>query len=379
MSGLYSVEDLLDPQYLSPFYSEIASANMNNPFLQFYAGSGGIDNPGDIIEMTYFPANKTPVPLNKKGSPAKTQSLIGAQSYFHKPIHIFNELTLPLHSVMNMRAPDSQAVDPKGRAEIDRQFKAFVYRQNLARSVAISKAFANGVIYVDPDGVILESSSGAELTIDLQVPAGHKSQLDYNGGGAIINTAGDNSAALILEDLRQIRVAAEEQNAEYPNHVWMHSTGLGWLRANTEIKAYIQGGGSPERTEYLLNGYGASGTNGVNGVTFELGGYTWHFYDGTYTASDGTVKPLIPTTKAIITPDPNPTWFRNYNGMEIVPTQVGVFGGFQEALNSVGEIYGDFAYATIGHNPPKISIFAGTNFLYAFANPNAVWMPTVDF
>jgi len=52
---------------------------------------------------------------------------------------------------------------------------------------------------------------------------------------------------------------------------------------------------------------------------------------------------------------------------------------FEEAMSKTAKVYGDFAYLRVDDNPVKLTMRMGMNFLYAFADPNAVWMPTVDF
>lgn len=367
MGGLFSVEDILDPQFLSEAYKEVATSQLSNPLLDFY-GKSPKPYTGDTIEMTYFVADKEPAPVNAKGSPARTQTPRGAKKYYHTPIHVFNELTIPLASIVNMRQPESQMVDSKGMQELQRQFELFGGRQQLTKAVALSKALVDGVVYVDPNGAILESSSGAAVTINLQVPAGHKSQLNYNGGGDIIAAAWDVAGTKILTQLDNLRAAAEAENAEVPRHIWLPTAAKAWFRENTEIKAFIQGGGaSPEYVDKALQG-----------SFMDLGGFTFHWFDGTYTAADGTTKPFIPATKAIITPDLG-NWFRHYETDELVPTQTGIFDNLQSAMGATTQIFGDFAYAALSHNPPKLSLFLGTNFLFAFANVKSVWMPTIDF
>jgi hypothetical protein len=254
----------------------------------------------------------------------------------------------------------------KGKAEITRQFDKFAARHKIFRAVCLAKSLADGEIHFRSDDVVLESSSGAQYTVDFAVPAGHKDQLDYNGGGDIIGTAWDAAGALILRDLDEIRIAAQEEGAEEPRHIWLHGDAKQWLRANTELKGYIQA--TPEKANAILDG----------SMIEDLNGWTWHFFSGTYTASDGTAQPYIPRTKAIITPDVGP-WLKAANGSELIPTQIGVFSTPDEALANAVEIFGDFAYVALEHNPLSLRMFMGTNFIHAFANPNAVWMPTVDF
>lgn len=82
--------------------------------------------------------------------------------------------------------------------------------------------------------------------------------------------------------------------------------------------------------------------------------------------------------RAIITPVPGP-WLRAANGSELITDLEGIFASADEALESVVEVFGDFAYLKLIDNPAALVLRMGTNFVYAFANPNAVWAPTIDF
>jgi hypothetical protein len=54
-------------------------------------------------------------------------------------------------------------------------------------------------------------------------------------------------------------------------------------------------------------------------------------------------------------------------------------GSVQEALGSLTEVYGQFAYLYLNTNPIKLSLMLGDNFYYGLADTNAVYMLTVDF
>lgn len=370
MSDLYSMQDVLNPQFLSKAYSKIASLSVQNPMLDFYSRPENYD--GDVIEMVVYDDDREAAPINAKGAPARTQDTRGASKSYFSPIHAFNEVTIPMASVQFLRQDDNPALQNMGIQELRRQMELFGRRHRALRAVTLAKALSDGIVYYDTDGKVLESSSGAAVTVDLKVGATHKSQLAHasNGGSDIINTAWDQAGASILTDLEQIRDAAEYDKAPPPKHVWFHTTAKQWLRANTEIKSYIQYVDAA-RADQLLN----SMSNG----SFVVGDYVFHFYNGTYVGADGsTVRPLIPITKAIITPDVG-DWFRHYECAELVPTGEGVMSSIEEALGNVQSVYGDFAYLRLDDNPVKLTMRMGANFLYAFADPNAVWMPTVDF
>ena len=394
MATFAELRELLDYRSLGAVYEEYGRLGAPNPFFKSYvddavieasaeamailddggsaqdipvmstAGGGSVERfDTDSVEWIYLSQVKTAAPLNKRGASARVLQPTGTQSRKITMCHVFNEMRLGMDSLRALREPDNWTLQRLGRTEVTKQIKDFATKHAVMKQVFLSKAFTDGVVYVDDDGNILESSSGAELTIDLGVSSTHKSQINP-GGGAIIATAWDNAAAKILTQLENLKVQAEIENADPPRHIWLNGLNRKWLRDNTELKA-LYAGITP------LNQL-------LSGDSFELGGFVWHFYSGTYTDSSGTTQYYVPVDQAIITPDLGP-WFMNAIGVEAVPTSIDVAGSSDEALNSLTEVYGDFAYAKLEHNPPRVSTFFGTNFIYGFRNPNSIWMPTVDF
>lgn len=369
MSSGYGVAEVLNPRFIQSYYEEIASIKASeDPFLSYWDSVPAEDQQGDQFEIVYYPTSKKPSRINKRGGQAIDVDLEGVKKYHAAPIHVFNRLPFAMDSYQWIREPDSEMLQNKGQRELDRQMREAVEKVQTLKKVCIAKALVDGVLYFDAAGNILESSSGAAITLDLQVDATHKSQLAHasNSDSDIIDTAWDQAGANILEHLDKIREAAEHDNAEEPRHVWLHTTAKQWFRANTELKAYMEN--SQRDIDSVLRG----------NVIEDLNGFTFHFLHTTYTDSSGTIRPLIPKTKAVITPDVG-NWFLKVQGDTLVPNKTGVVGTLQEGVNSLDMVYGDFAYVNVSQNPIGLEFYHGARFLYCFRNPGSVWMPTVDF
>ena len=372
---MYSMQEVLDPQFLSTEYTKVSSISQSIPFFDFFVPSGSEENyAGDQIEMPRFAGERRAAPSNKRGSPARTLNVNAGEKVLAVPIHFFNEITLPRDCLRYLREPASPAVQNKGVTEISRHLRDFGYRQKVAKAVHLSKLMFNGIIYYGFDGGILESSSNAELTMDFSMGATHQDQLAHasNGSSDIIDIAWDSASALIMRDLDQIRVAAEYDMVPEPRHVWCPVVMKQWIRANTELKSFIVLN-SPRAEEFLV---GPGDT-----LEFPSQRWTFHFSAQTYIGADGsTVRDLIPATKVLITPDPTDgNWLTKYATDEDVPTQEGIAGSVAEANAQIQSVFGDFAYLRNTTNPPKLSLFLGTNFHYGLADVNAIWQPTVDF
>lgn len=364
MASTYNLEEVLHPRVITEAYREESARFFTNPLVEFY-GRQIRDYTGDRFEFAYRQAMKEPAPANLRGQPARVLQPTGLSERRVYLLHAFNEIGLSMDALQMIRKPNDETLQNKGREEIQRQFEDFGDRHLLFRAVCLAKTLTKGELHIGADGRVLEGSSGAVYSVDFGVPATHKDQLNP-GSGNIVGTPWSNPAAKILDDLDEIRIQAEMESAGEPKHIWLHHAAKRWLRDNTQLQAYVQG--SPEKVDRVLSG----------SMIEDLNGWTWHFYSGTYQAVDGTTKPYIPTTQAILTPDLGP-WLRAVNGSELITSFEGIKSTFDEALGEITEVFGDFAYVKLVDNPTKLVLRMGTNFVYAFANPNAIWMPTVDF
>ena len=68
---------------------------------------------------------------------------------------------------------------------------------------------------------------------------------------------------------------------------------------------------------------------------------------------------------------------RTFAGSEIIDTSNLVQSDLLAALNDLITVYGPFAYAETTRNPTGLSYFQGDNFGLGFADPNAIYMPTL--
>lgn len=370
MATTYELGEVLHPHVITEQYIEVSGEYFESPLMAFY-GSQRKSISGDRFEFAYRAAQKTPAPANKRGAPARVMQPTGLESKIVVMHRAFNTLNLGVDALHMLRNPESEILQQKGREEIRRQHEDFGDAHKVFEALVCAKSFTDGEIHFNSGGQVLESSSGAEYTVDLGVPSSHKTQItgaSSSYGGAIISASWATASTKILDHLDDLKIAASEINAPMPRHVWVNDSMKRNLRNNTQIKDYITGGGSPERVDRILTG----------STIEDLGGYTWHFDSHTYTAADGTTKPYIPTTKAIITPDLGP-WLRVRDGSELITPFEGLVGSPEEAVNQLVEIFGMFSYVEMLSNPVRLGLFMGTNFTYCFANPNAVWMPTVVF
>ena len=365
----YSIAEVLDARFMLEAYKQRNnSATPSNPVLDYF-NQASEDAFGDTFELKFYGQENRPAPTNLPGSPARTLTQVGVQKQYYTPITAFNEINFDQETVMYLEAENNPAFQDRGREEVNRQIDEFKRRHTLLRTLALSKALFGGEIFRNAAGDITETASTGP-TVNLGVPASRKSQLNVLGGN-IITAAWDVASTKILTQLDQIRIAAEELGVETPTEIWLHSTAKRWLRDNDELKSYFSN--KQLDPDPILAG----------SMYPNLGGYNWHFFDGSHLGSDGQTRSFFPKTMVSITPPVTGRggWFRAMNGSSLVYSADGIAGDASADVANASSniVYGDYAYCKKIDNPNTIVVRGGTKFLYAFANPNSVWMPTVDF
>lgn len=403
MAELYDVQSILDYRVLTEGYVAWGRSGAPNPFFEFYTnmstpaeppdegeppltGEGGAavtesadgstttapglpQYPTDQVEFIKLGRVKDPAPINFRGQPARVMQPTGKEKASLAMLNSFNVISLSMGVLQMLREPDQHILQQRGRTEISQQFEDFATKHRMLKQVYVAKNFLGGAVYFDGGGEILESSAGAEIVVETGVPAINQGQLDKadfgTGTGNIIALPWDNAAAKIFTQLDDLYEVTEYQNTEPLRHVWLHRSNRKWLRDNTEILAFYSAG--QERLDRDLMS-----------DTFELNGWMFHFYAGTYKAADGTTKPFIPKDKAIVTPDPG-QWLAQGVGLQLIPTSLDIQNSVQDVVSGWQEHWGDFAYTLADHNPASINMYMGFNWLFGFRNPASVFSPTVDF
>ncbi len=394
MADFSALQEILDYRSLGAMYEEFGRRGIPNPLFGYYVGAPSVDATAEVtnvlddtdgnfqaipmmssagngsverfdtdsFEYLYLSRIKTAAPLNVRNAPARVMQPTSASFRRDTIASAFNTISLGNDSFRMLREPDNWVLQRKGRTEVTKQVQDFATQNSLMKQVYLSKVLFDGIVYLGSEGQILESSSGAKTTIDLGVPASNKTQI--NIGGNIIGAAWDVPGTDILKQLDTLKYAAEATNVAPPRHVWLNGANKWWIRNNTAIQGHFYG---IERLDLALND-----------DTIEINNYVFHFWSGTYTDSSGSTQPFIPLTKALITPELGP-WFLHAQGLQYVPTSVNLVGTVDEALNTLAEVYGDYSYVALNHNPVQLQLFMGSNFFYGYRNPNSIFAPTVDF
>jgi hypothetical protein len=355
---MQSFKTLLDPRILTASYAQRDGARAYLLTDFFFTNPRNIE--GHEFELIYYPAMMEPAPGNVPGGEARVLTPGGGTTRKAALFTNFNKILLPGEALNALREPDSLTLQQQGATTVSRIYDDFAERHNLFKEVVIAKTLTAGVVYLNAEGQVLESSTGATITADFGVPAAHKGNL-----GGIIADLWSTASTKIADHIDAIRDQAEAENVEPPTDIWLHPNNKAALRNNTQFGDWAKY--NNVATDAVLRG----------DIIENLWGLNWHFYGGKYQAVDGTMKNFLPTTGAILSPPPNRPWLRATQGSTLVPSQIGVVEHWQDALQSTNKFYGKYSYARLHDDPMALYLYMGDKFGLHFADPAAIWMPTL--
>lgn len=352
-----SIRELLDPDILTEAYVQRADDAPTPLTDAFFVNPEALED--ESFRMFYDPADTTPAPMNISGAEAHAITVGSAVERLGTLFTIFNKTPFRGSVLTALREPDSRTLQNLGRSEVNRVYGKFVGRHRTAKELVISKILTAGVVYLNARGEVLESSSGAVQTCDFGVAATHKTNL--NG---LISALWSTATTDIQTQLENIVDAARQAQVPVPTDIWLHRLSLASLRNNDYFADWATM--NKDYSDKILRGE----------VITDLFGFNWHFIDTYYTAQDGSLKPFIPTTKAILTPPPGDPWIRAATGPTVLPKMVGKVDSLDQALSNLTVVQGPFAYAKLLDDPVQVMAYAGDKYGLNFAEPNAIWQAT---
>ncbi len=357
-----SVNTLLDYRSLKAMYeSEKTNASIPTPFTDMFFVNPSNEETDDFT-MIVDSVEQRPAPLNNKGGRARVLDKSGASERRGVLFNVFNVLPFGAELIDAIREPDSQAIDRKATRETRRQLAKFARRHSILKEVVVSKIITDGVVYYDvANGVVKEASGdGDSVEIDFGVAASHKGNL----GGLVSGYISTASFGLhkLIED---IKMQAEKENVAPPTEILCHPSMKYYLRALTEFQTYVTA--NYQDAEQVLRGQTIENLFGMN----------WHFIGGRYQDSAGNNIPTMDPKKLIFIPPVSEGFTQASNGKVLVPTKLDIHSDGMAALASLNEVYGEYAYATVTHNPVGLEAYAGDCYGLNYVEPNAIWQAQV--
>lgn len=277
-------------------------------------------------------------------------------------LHTYEHIRHQASLLNQLRDFGNTARQARGIQEIDTQTAQFRQRLNNLRVSSVWSVLRHGAVYFDGQGNLLPTSSGAVVTVDFQVPANNKNQL--NG---IIGASWGVAGTDIIGDVEALKIVARKTTGKPATEAYYGTSILKYLVANTQIKELLKadvGLASAFRQRMIPDGF-----LGLN----------WHpAYEAFFEDADGTNQSWFGDDRITFTPAVDRTWYEMLEGTFEVPTNLGnVVADSVDALGQFATVQGMFSYAVIDDDPPGIKHYHGDTFLPTLTDPGAVFIADV--
>lgn len=329
---------------------------------------GGHHTGWDIFDHTRGLARGRP--------PGTGPSTVAKQPIGHVSATIYRsheKVPLLQERMFRLRPLGSQwgTIDASGQQYITRQQFILAQRFRNTREFMVSRMLRGQFQLKQSGDDWLPVDSGGHITIDFQIPAGNKGQLNMLGTGNIIDKSWADPSADVIKHCLMVQQAFEELHGWPLRHVWITSTVLNYLMNNTVL---INTAGMANTVWLTWNRSPYVGPDGVpdGGHEVVFRGLPWlqfHIYDAGLVV-DGQFKRIIEDNAAIFLPDPSPELFEMHEGSEIVV----------ENVNDPGqERFGLAAWTQRVVQPAGWELLAVDNCIPALYVPKAVAYATVVF
>lgn len=242
-----------------------------------------------------------------------------------------------------------------------------------SRIIATATTLGQGSIYVDSDGNLLPSSSGAAETYSHQIPANNIGTVVDNAGANIFGASGGGSwqsaATDIPLQLRRLMELAAQTHGYEPRVAMYGKAVPSMLTQNDYVLDYLARY-EPGRAEYLKDNTIPQGLFGLDWVP------TWK---ASMDKDDGTHTSLWGANTVTFVPgeEDAPAFWSMFEGSNEVPTSINVQTDAIEALNSLRTVHGAFGYSVVNLKPLAVSMVMGDTFWPAIKIPEAVYIADV--
>lgn len=326
----------------------------------FYATTRGVE--GDHCTYTLVEGTRQTARLVQFGSPSVRRGLRGIKEKAVKLLHSKEHVIHKPATLLNLRNMDSEQKQKLGRQEITRQSADFKQLFTNLRIAAVTQALALGVIYFDDEGNLLPSSSNAVFSLDMQVPANNKNQLN-----SIIAASWATAGTAIHTHIIELKKAALKATGYALEYAFYGEDILGYFLANTALKEIIWR--TPVYQKAFTEGEIPNGFLGLQWIPA---------YGAFYNDAAGSDQDLWAGDKIVFTPEPSPEWWEIIEGSYPVPTEIGIVGSDAvAALGNIDEVTGMFQYAELLSDPVTIKQIAGDTFLPIIKVPAAIYIADV--
>lgn len=339
--------------------SDIIPSKMLNPTKKIRGNKGSykkVTSTREVAQLVHY------------GAASKNVKLSGVQEVPIVLLHSFEHFYHEPDTVMLLTSLNEQD-QLMGAEEVGRVTADFGLRYANLRLAAVYSALFKGMIFIGNEGNLLASSSGTAITVDFGIPAGNKSQLNWDGKGDIISAKWSSVDTDIPKQITNIQIAAAIQSGYKIKNAFYGKNVPSYVAKNTAMQEFLKF--HPSSNETIRNG----------GIPNGFQNLDWYPASSAFfTDITGTTQFFVGDDDIIFTPDINDAgWWGMIEGSYPVPTDLNIKSNAAEALNSLQNVNGMFSYAKVSDDPVTIQQFNGDTFLPTINVPKSIYIATVHW
>jgi hypothetical protein len=341
-----ALSTVLQPAVVNERISRVKVINTTLQQLLGAAPGGPSERIQPIRRGAYDVFNDTRIVGNARrpGSAAGTVSRNPVGSVNYTIPHHFDMMPIPMELVSQQRPIGGPAgsIDTLGQQYLTDQEKYMKQKLANIREFQLAAMLRGSYTYTVSGDDLVHTFTGGTHTINFQVPAGNLTDLQMNGGSAIIDAYWSAASTKIITHLEKINAAMVAQTGLGLRHVLIDSVAWGYIRSNTEVQAAA----GTSQTYFVQL------TRDENMETWELRltglpPILFHVIDNILTVN-GTDTKIIPSNRAAFLPDLNSGWFKYM----LCPSPVVKYDGAPQE-----NIAGDYYWYVAKSNPARYELF----------------------
>lgn len=328
---------------------------------------------GDSFKFNRMYGQRKTARASEYGASARRRGLQKEEVVDVKMLHFYEEQPIPPLIMQQLRDYDSYDNQRKGMRVIAHNVKTFGTLFGNARILSVASSLCQGAIYLDGDGNILPTSSGAVKTVSQQVPANNVGAVVDAAGANIFGATGRGSWAVPSTDiplqLRILRKTAAVTHGYTPRIALYGENVPSHMTQNDFVLDYLAREGSMRPTWLKDNTI----PDGLFGLTWVP---VWEF--GYEDSTDVKRTPWGANTIAFLPGEEDlDSWYALAEGSYLVPRTINLVADAAAAMGQMEQVFGPFGYGALTHNPPSICTYMGDTFLPAFRLPEVVYIADV--
>ena len=336
------------------------------------------------VDLTVGQRQLAPVVPADAPSPGVPKSALD-QRYFRMATPKFHDDLLP-SQLQQLRKLGATSQDKMAKSYVARVVGDNLQRLENTRTACVHRVLCgSGILYFSAAGELLNSSSGAVITIDQSPPTRNTLKGKDMAGADICQTSwADVSAPIVANIQTLLKVAVQRTGYRIATAVY-GSNIPNWLLGNTAVKALFPGTIQNIATAFANGGI----PEGFLGIPHWVKGNEafWFDYSGYYGGQKATTDPMaaamhseVGDNALILLPEASSGFYELAQGQMVIPVTNDIIGATADVIEEgFVQTQGKYAYAFINKDPASVRMVFGDTFLPALPVLDARWNLTPVF